>query len=235
MSTGDQVIRIVGLTKAYSQGEMQVQALDGVGFTVARGEFVAIMGPSGCGKSTLLNIIGCLDRPTGGLYELDGVRPYTLPASQLARVRNRMIGFVFQSFHLLPGVPAVEQVELPLIYAGVGNRRALALAALERVGLTNRARHTPTELSGGQQQRVAIARAIVRRPPLLLADEPTGALDSKTSLEVMRLLIDLKRAHGLSIVMVTHDPAIAGWADRVIHMSDGRIVRVEVPGPPAAA
>jgi len=217
------------LTKVYhlgsGPGAHAVHALAGVSLGIRAGEFVAIMGASGSGKSTLMNILGCLDRPTSGAYMLDGVHVETLDADALAQVRNRRIGFVFQQFHLLPRTSAVENVELPLLYAGVPSvqRRQRALAALARVGLADRAAHTPTELSGGQQQRVAIARALVNDPRVVLADEPTGALDTQTSREVMRLLADLND-HGITVVLVTHEHDVAAWARRRLVFRDGRIV-----------
>lgn len=213
------------LVKTYTMGLTTVHALHGVSLDIAEGEFVAIMGASGSGKSTLMNILGCLDLPSSGQYRLAGEEVETMAADQLASIRNRRIGFVFQQFNLLPRTSALENVELPMVYAGIKAeaRRARALAALQKVGLGERAMHTPSELSGGQQQRVAIARALVNEPQLILADEPTGALDSKTSEDIMRLLSDLN-AQGMTVVLVTHETDIAHWAWRKLVFKDGRMV-----------
>ena len=218
-------ILIDGLTKVYNSGraDLAVRAVDGISFRVERGDSLAIIGPSGCGKSSLLNILGCLDRPTEGRYVLDGRDTADLDDDDFAALRNRHIGFVFQSFNLLPRMSAAENVELPLLYAAVNDSRALARQALERVGLADRAHHLPSELSGGQKQRVAIARAIVTRPSILLCDEPTGALDSRTGRDVLELLLSLN-ADGSTLVMVTHDLSIARAMTRAIRMRDGRIV-----------
>ncbi len=219
------VLRIRGITKTYQVGDMEVHALRGVDLDVYSGDFLAIMGPSGSGKSTLMNMIGCLDQPTAGAYDLDGVETSQLTDDELAAVRNRKIGFVFQSFNLLPRIPAIEQVELPLIYAGVKDRRPRALAALERIGMGDRARHKPSELSGGQQQRVAIARALVMEPTIIMADEPTGNLDTRTSEELMDLLQHLNEDHGITILLVTHEPNIAAHSRRIVEIRDGRVVQ----------
>jgi putative ABC transport system ATP-binding protein len=218
------LIDIADVTKTYRMGDVDVNALGGVSLRVRDGELVAIMGASGSGKSTLLNILGCLDRPTTGTYRLAGDEVSGLDRQALAETRNRTLGFVFQSFNLLPRTTAVENVELPLVYAGVrpSQRRARAVEALERVGLGDRLRHHPSQLSGGQQQRVAIARALVNRPRLILADEPTGNLDSKASVEMISLLQGLGD-EGITVVLVTHEPDIAAYARRVIVVRDGRI------------
>ena len=214
------------ITKTYSMGDQTVHALRGISLDIADGDFVAIMGASGSGKSTLMNILGCLDRPSTGRYELAGEAVQAMPPDQLASIRNRRIGFVFQQFNLLPRTSALENVELPMVYAGVpaARRRERAMAALEQVGLGERFSHTPSELSGGQQQRVAIARALVNQPQLILADEPTGALDSHTSDDIMRLLAALNQ-RGLTVVLVTHESDIAAWARRRIVFKDGLVLQ----------
>ena len=221
----ESVIRTAGLTKVYTTGEVQVQALAGVDLGVERGDFAAIMGASGSGKSTLMNILGCLDYPTRGEYLLDGVKINTLDRNQLAAIRNQKIGFVFQGFNLLTRTSALENVELPMLYSRnhrEQSSRELASAALERVGLSDRMHHHPNQLSGGQQQRVAIARALVNQPALLLADEPTGNLDTRTSLEIMHLFTELNQ-QGMTIVLITHERDIAEYARRIIEMRDGEI------------
>jgi putative ABC transport system ATP-binding protein len=220
-------IQIVQVTKVYQLGAIEVSALRGVSLTIDAGELVAIMGPSGSGKSTLMNILGCLDVPSSGSYQLDGQEVGRLKDDQLASVRSRKIGFVFQQFNLLARTPAVEQVELPMVYAGIRDRRARAMAALEAVGLTERARHRPTELSGGQQQRVAIARALVNEPSIILADEPTGALDTHTSAEIMAIFQRLNRERGLTVIFVTHEADIAYHTRRIIHLRDGLVTSDE--------
>ena len=231
------LIEARALVKTYRMGGQAVQALDGVSLDIAEGEFVAIMGASGSGKSTLMNLLGCLDRPTSGTLRLAGQDVQRMDGDALAALRNRRIGFVFQQFNLLPRTSALDNVALPMIYAGVkpAQRRERALAALQRVGLAERAAHTPAELSGGQQQRVAIARALVNGPRLILADEPTGALDTHTSEDIMRLLADLN-AQGMTLVMVTHEADIASWARRRIVFRDGHVVedRLQAPREPAA-
>ncbi len=222
-----QVIQVREITKIYRMGAVEVPALRGVSFDVTRGELIAIMGPSGSGKSTLMNILGCLDRPTAGEYLLDGQLVSQLNDDQLAGIRNRKVGFVFQSFNLLPRMTALANVELPLRYAGMlSGTREKAQAALEAVGLGDRLMHKPNELSGGQQQRVAIARALVNNPAIILADEPTGNLDTRSGQEIMGLLVTLNRDQGTTIVLVTHDPEIAAYAERVIHIRDGQIERI---------
>jgi len=213
------------LTKVYRMGEVEVNALRGVSIRIRRGEVVAIMGPSGSGKSTLMNIIGCLDRPTLGEYYLDGELVSGLSDDQLAIVRNQRVGFVFQNFNLLSRSTALINVELPLRYAGVKDgRHEKAVRALESVGLGDRINHRPTELSGGQQQRVALARAIINNPAIILADEPTGNLDSKSGAEIIRLLLDLNKKFKTTLIIVTHDPKIAEQSERIIHLYDGLVV-----------
>ena len=220
----DAVIKIDDIKKIYRMGDIEVSALNGVSLEVQKGEMVAITGPSGSGKSTLMNIIGCLDTPTTGTYILDGVQVSQMSEDALADIRNKKIGFVFQTFNLLSRTPAVDQVELPMVYAGAPDRHARALAALESVGLKDRVHHRPNELSGGQQQRVAIARALVNHPSILLADEPTGNLDSKSGTEIMNIFKSLNRDQGLTIVLVTHDSSVAAQAQRVIHVRDGQVL-----------
>ncbi|MGC4023871.1 MAG: ABC transporter ATP-binding protein [Mesorhizobium sp.] len=225
------LIKFEKVWKTYGEGEARVNALAGVSLSIARGEFVAIMGPSGSGKSTAMNIIGCLDTPTRGHYDFLGIDAGDLDRGRRAILRNRHIGFIFQGYNLLPRTTAAENVELPLVYRGIGaaERRKLALKALDQVGLANRADHTPAELSGGQQQRVAIARAIVTNPTLLVADEPTGNLDTQRSHEVMELLTSFNHERGLTIAMVTHESDIAEYADRTIRFLDGHIVSDGLP------
>jgi putative ABC transport system ATP-binding protein len=218
------MIELKDIVKTYQIGQLEVQALRGLSCRIEKGEMVAIMGPSGCGKSTLMNIIGCLDVPTSGSYSLDGVEVSRLTDSQLADVRNRKIGFVFQSFNLIPRTSAVDNVELPLLYGNKSNSRKLAQEALERVGMSQRAVHKPTELSGGEQQRVAIARALVSSPAIILADEPTGNLDSRSSLDIIAILEELNKQDGITVVVVTHEQEIAAHTQRIILLRDGRIV-----------
>ena len=230
----EHLIEVQELTKVYGEGDAEVRALDGVSASVERGEVVAVMGPSGSGKSTLMNILGCLDRPTSGAFLLDGRDVSGLSKNELADVRNQKIGFVFQSFNLLPRMTALGNVMLPLLYnsredLSAAEREARAVTALESVGLGNRLHHRPNQLSGGQQQRVAIARALVNRPPLVLADEPTGNLDSKSSVEIMDLLHQL-HAQGATVAMVTHEPDIAEHAQRIICVRDGKVVSERLCG-----
>ena len=219
------LIVMQNVTKIYHTGAVSLVALDDINLSIDSGEFLSIMGPSGSGKSTLMNILGCLDVPTGGGYFLDGENVSSLDRNQQADLRNRKIGFVFQGFNLLPRVSAMRNVELPLIYSGSGSslRTQCALQALQLVGLGDRAEHLPTQLSGGQQQRVAIARALVNDPEIILADEPTGNLDSKTSAEIISVFRQLNQEHKITFIMVTHDPEVAELTDRVIHIRDGRI------------
>jgi putative ABC transport system ATP-binding protein len=223
--SGEAIIELEGVTRVYAAGDAEVRALDGVSFKIDAGEFVAIMGPSGSGKSTLMNILGCLDRPTGGRYVLAGREVSGLRKTELAEVRSHTLGFVFQNFNLLTRTSALENVELPLLYQGVSGkeRHARATESLERVGLAARRGHHPNQLSGGQQQRVAIARALVTRPRVILADEPTGNLDSRTSLEVMALFQELG-GQGITIIVVTHEPEVSEFASRVIVVKDGRVL-----------
>ena len=230
------LIEVRDLVKVYTMGETEVRALAGVSADIAKGEFIAVMGPSGSGKSTFMNMLGCLDQPTSGEVRLAGERVSQLEPDRLAQVRNRQIGFVFQHFNLLARTPAVENVELPLVYSGVQKKERLerALRMLERVGLAERAHHHPAQLSGGQQQRVAIARALVTDPLLILADEPTGALDSRTSLEILALFQNLNR-QGMTVIVVTHENDVARFARRILRFLDGRIVSDEANAPLDAA
>jgi putative ABC transport system ATP-binding protein len=223
------LIEAADISKVYSLGDVEVHALRQVDLTIERGEFVSIMGQSGSGKSTLMNILGCLDRPSEGRYLIEGIDMGTLSRDDLATIRNEKIGFVFQGFNLLPRTSALENVELPMLYAGVPNRerRQRAIAALQTVGLEGRENHHPKQLSGGQQQRVAIARALVNRAPIILADEPTGNLDTKTSGEIMDILVRLNRESGITVIIVTHESDIAAYSKRTIRFLDGRIVSDE--------
>ena len=221
------MIRMEEIKKTYKVGEIEVLALRGISLEIERGEMVAIMGPSGSGKSTLMNVIGCLDQQSSGIYELDGVNIGGLNDNRLAEIRNKKIGFVFQTYNLLPRTPALANVELPLIYSGERDRRRRAMEALERVGLSDRINHKPNELSGGQQQRVAIARALINNPAIILADEPTGNLDTRTGKEIMDIFSDLNRREGMTIVMVTHEREIAAYTQRVIRLRDGMLTEEE--------
>ncbi len=231
------MIQVTGLTKIYALGDEQVHALDGVDLTIQKGEMVAIVGPSGSGKSTLMAILGCLDGPSSGTYLLDGEQVEKLKDDQLAEIRSRKIGFVFQQFNLLARTSALENVMLPLSYAGVKGRerRQLAEAALDKVGLMDRKNHNPSQLSGGQQQRVAIARALVNHPAIVLADEPTGALDSKTGAEIIGLFQRLHQEDGQTVIYVTHDPFLARHTERIIHLADGKIAHDERVAEPIQA
>ena len=224
------LIKFEDLVKIYSLGEVSLKALDGISLEIDNGEFLAIMGPSGSGKSTFMNIVGCLDKPTSGSYYLDSIDVGTLNPNQLAEIRNKKIGFVFQGFNLLSRTSAIENVELPMLYNGLSakQRRDRALEALKSVGLEGREHHHPNQLSGGQQQRVAIARALVNNAPIILADEPTGNLDTRTSVEIMELFVKLNREAQITVVLITHEPDIAKFARRVIHFRDGRIISDEV-------
>jgi putative ABC transport system ATP-binding protein len=218
-----ETIRLENISKTYDLGEVQVNALDGISFTCRKGEMISIMGASGSGKSTMMNILGCLDRPTSGSYFLDDEDVASLNDDQLAKIRNKKIGFVFQSYNLLTKISALENVQLPLIYSGVDHRKQRAMEALEAVGIAQRAKHRPSELSGGEKQRVAIARALINNPLIILADEPTGNLDTHTSHVIMTLLIDLHKK-GITLVIVTHEEDIAAYTGRTIYLRDGKVI-----------
>ncbi|MGD0204969.1 MAG: ABC transporter ATP-binding protein [Dehalococcoidia bacterium] len=222
------VVKLTDITKVYLAGDVPVPALRGINLEIQEGQFLAIMGPSGSGKSTLLNILGCLDKPTSGTYELDGLKVSALDEEQLAVIRNRKIGFVFQSFNLLRRLPAIEQVQLPLLYRKMPDRQRLALQALVDLGLADRLAHRPVQLSGGEQQRVAIARCLVTSPSLVLADEPTGALDTATGHDIMRIFERLNVERGITIALVTHEREVAAYAHRIVHLQDGQIVSDEL-------
>jgi len=225
------MIEVSGITKTYWMGDVEVQALRGVGFTIQDGELVAIMGPSGSGKSTLMNVLGCLDQPSAGSYKIDGEEVADLNENDLAAIRNLKIGFVFQSFNLLPKLSAMQNVELPMLYAGLysrGEREDRAMNALEAVGLGSRFHHKPKELSGGQQQRVAIARSLVNDPAIILADEPTGNLDSKSTAEIMGIFQRLNYEQGITIIFVTHEPDVAAYTQRIIRIRDGMLAADEI-------
>jgi putative ABC transport system ATP-binding protein len=217
------MIELENIVKTYRMGQVEVQALDDLSFSIGKGELVAIMGPSGSGKSTVMNIMGCLDNPTKGKYVLDGIEVSGLSDAELAEVRNRKIGFIFQQFNLLPRTSALDNVELPLVYGNVSNGRQRAMEALTKVGMGHRTHHSPNQMSGGEQQRVAIARALVNQPAIILADEPTGNLDSRTSAEIMNLLLSLNRNDGITIILVTHDPEVGALTQRIITLRDGRL------------
>ena len=227
---GSEMIELNGITKIYGKGDAEVYALDDVNCSIKEGEMISIMGPSGSGKSTLMNVLGCLDKPSIGSYTLGGVETTTLNDDKLAEIRNEKIGFVFQNYNLLPRMTALENIELPMLYNNIprSERHRLALHALERVGLSDRAQHVPNELSGGQQQRVAIARALVLNPSIILADEPTGNLDSKSGEGIINIFEELNKKEGHTIIIVTHDSEIAAHTSRIIHIKDGKIDREEV-------
>jgi putative ABC transport system ATP-binding protein len=229
VATDETLIRLRGVTKAFGEGATAFQALKGIDVDILRGDFVAVMGPSGSGKSTMMNILGCLDVPTAGTFQFRGFHVETLDRDQRALLRRRYLGFVFQGFNLLARTSALENVELPLVYRGEDKktRHDMGMAALDKVGLADWWDHTPAELSGGQQQRVAIARAIVTQPEVLLADEPTGNLDTERSIEIMKLLTDLNRASGITVLMVTHEPEMAAFARTIIHFRDGLVEKID--------
>jgi putative ABC transport system ATP-binding protein len=220
------LIEVKNVSKVYSLGDVTVKALDGVSITIEKGEFVAVMGPSGSGKSTFMNILGCLDKPTGGQYVLEGTDVGRLPRDELSTIRNKQLGFVFQGFNLLPRTTSLENVELPMLYNGLParERNEKAMEALKKVGLAGREMHHPNQLSGGQQQRVAIARALVNNAPVILADEPTGNLDTKTSVEIMELFVTLNLESKITIILVTHEPDIAAYSRRIIRFLDGKVL-----------